>query len=253
MTDRPELDVLIKASVAIFKAMTPEQRAAVMEAQRQSWVRGEQGLRRPTESASPPCVPGASADVCKVGVESGPGQPIDILLSAAIRVAANLREYSAAAMAGTPSEIDHTSAARLIDDMAAEIRRLRAAERERKVDLGGVLELLIERNGKVDLTSDVVSQVRGLLAAERRAGIEAAAKWLFDHRARLYPLKIADAIAAIRALADATAPDPLLAGLERALALYTERHSQFSSRTFEADWYELGDKLRAEIAARKGG
>jgi len=46
---------------------------------------------QPTESASPSCAPGASAHLDQLGVESGPGQPIDILLSAAIRVAADRR------------------------------------------------------------------------------------------------------------------------------------------------------------------
>lgn len=98
-----------------------------------------------------------------------------------------------------------------------------------------------------------------------RAGIGMAAKW-HDEWARSLEASsdkerstkiLAEAhrvaATAIRALADKPAPDPLLPGLERALAFYMARHSQFSSRTFEADWYELGEKLRAEIATRKGG
>ena len=45
LTERPELEALIAAAVVVAKAMSPEARAAMMEAQRQSWVRGEQGLR----------------------------------------------------------------------------------------------------------------------------------------------------------------------------------------------------------------
>lgn len=71
MTD---LDKLIAAAVAVAEAMPPEERAAMMEAQRQSWARGEASLAEP--SASPPRVPGASAQFTTVGVESGPGQPM---------------------------------------------------------------------------------------------------------------------------------------------------------------------------------
>ena len=48
-------------------------------------------IARTRESASPPRVPVSSAHPDQLGVESGPGQPIDILLSAAIRVAADRR------------------------------------------------------------------------------------------------------------------------------------------------------------------
>lgn len=37
---RPELDALLKRSVAAYDAMTPEQKREHDEAQRQSWVRG---------------------------------------------------------------------------------------------------------------------------------------------------------------------------------------------------------------------
>ena len=77
----------------------------------------------------------------------------------------------------------------------------------------------------------------------RRAGIEAAAQWLFDQKAGLFPLKIADAIAAIRALADKPAPDALLPGLERARKVLVERFGE-DNRAWALD---------AEIAARKGG
>ena len=35
LTERPELDALIAAAVAVAEAMSPEERAAMMEAQRQ--------------------------------------------------------------------------------------------------------------------------------------------------------------------------------------------------------------------------
>lgn len=138
LTERPELEALIAAAVVVAKAMSPEARAAMMEAQRQSWVRGEQGLRATetkreamsdpitltereraarellakhnskmranvlqgtdsgmvfvavpvavaaimdAESASPPRVPVSSAHPGREGVQSGPGQPIDSLVT----------------------------------------------------------------------------------------------------------------------------------------------------------------------------
>jgi hypothetical protein len=39
MAERPDLDELLRRSVEAVKAMSPEERAAMHEAQRQSWVR----------------------------------------------------------------------------------------------------------------------------------------------------------------------------------------------------------------------
>jgi hypothetical protein len=42
---RERLDVLIARSIEAFNKLTPEEQAALREEQRQSWVRGEMGLR----------------------------------------------------------------------------------------------------------------------------------------------------------------------------------------------------------------
>jgi hypothetical protein len=42
---REGLDVLIARSIEAFNKLTPEEQAALREEQRQSWVRGEMGLR----------------------------------------------------------------------------------------------------------------------------------------------------------------------------------------------------------------
>lgn len=46
-TDRSELDRLLKAAAEAVAKMTPEDKAAMYEAQRQSWVRGEMGWSKP--------------------------------------------------------------------------------------------------------------------------------------------------------------------------------------------------------------
>jgi hypothetical protein len=38
--ERPELETLLKRAVEAYDRMTPEQKATMHEAQRQSWVRG---------------------------------------------------------------------------------------------------------------------------------------------------------------------------------------------------------------------
>ena len=53
---RADLDMLVAAAIERVAKMTPAEREDMMEAQRQSWVRGELGLSK-TESASPPRVP----------------------------------------------------------------------------------------------------------------------------------------------------------------------------------------------------
>ena len=91
---RADLDMLMAAAIERVAKMTPAEREDMMEAQRQSWVRREQGLRRSAESASPPRVPVDGRDWSGMTtrpisaeewarkndakIESGPGQPIDI-------------------------------------------------------------------------------------------------------------------------------------------------------------------------------
>lgn len=116
-------------------------------------------------SASPPRVPGASAHPHGAGVESGPGQPIDIC------------EQLEASAAEWSDQNDEDAI--LSREAAAEIRRLR-------------------------------EQVK----TERRAGIEAAAKYHVAHEAACWAERDAEGAlrhekdaAAIRALADKPAPD----------------------------------------------
>lgn len=45
--DRSELDRLLKAAAEVVAEMTPEEKAAMHESQRQSWVRGEMGWPKP--------------------------------------------------------------------------------------------------------------------------------------------------------------------------------------------------------------
>src|SRR5208282_5758750 len=47
MKSRPDLDALIKKSVANFNAMSPEAQRAHRQAQRRSWVIGEMMMDRP--------------------------------------------------------------------------------------------------------------------------------------------------------------------------------------------------------------
>lgn len=215
MSDHSELDALIKASIAIFKAMTPEQRAAVMEAQRQSWVRGEQDLRRPTESASPPRVPGASAQDELVGVESGPGQPIDICE----RLEASASEW----------DDQQDEDAILSREAAAEIRRLRA-EVEPLRD-PAMLHANLLRGFPATLTQEQRLHLVGSAKIDEiradgfRAGIEAAARW-HDEKADFCARNFGDGdigakmigeehreyAGAIRALADKPAPDSAAKG-----------------------------------------
>ena len=44
MTDRPELDALIRKSVAAFQALSPEEQKAHLKLQAESWARGEAGI-----------------------------------------------------------------------------------------------------------------------------------------------------------------------------------------------------------------
>lgn len=115
LTDR-ELNDLIAAAVAVTERMSPEERAAMMEAQRQSWARGEAGLRE--TSASPPRVPVSSAHDHTVGVESGPGQPMADICERLDAEAMRL-EHKGCLVDEFPSA--------LMRKAAAEIRRLRAA------------------------------------------------------------------------------------------------------------------------------
>lgn len=149
----------------------------------------------PAESASPPRVPGASAQFAKVGVQSGPGQPIDICERLdkdgfAVEVVAEGLE----ADGHEEFSVALRETAALEREAAAEIRRLRD-ENERL---------------KLRLAEEALSHQEAW-AGRFRAGIEAAAKML-------EPLTswsgARGALAAeVRALADATAPDPLLPGL----------------------------------------
>lgn len=79
-----------------------------------AWLRD---MEPPTESASPPRVPGPSAQFAKVGVQSGPGQPIPPHVP---DVADALDGW--AAQYSEPENIN----ARHLREAAAEIRRLRA-------------------------------------------------------------------------------------------------------------------------------
>lgn len=136
---------------------------------------------QPTESASPPRVPGASAQLAREGVQSGPGQPTDIverLERIRSMIGKMCREGRPPAMTvpADPTRDEDLFIADAADEAAAEIRRLR-------------------------------EQVK----TERRAGIEAAAQVAANieviaiantpvHASRLI-------LDAIRALADKPAPD----------------------------------------------
>lgn len=194
-------------------------------------------------SASPPRAPGASAQNVTVGVESGPGQSIDIcerllFIRAMIGKMCSQGRPPAMTIPADPARDEDLLITDIADEAAAEIRRLRAEARPVKVELDGVLSLLIERNGKVDQTSDVVFQVRELLAVERRAGIEAAAMaargaklpddciWGRDALEQ-FDFGKQRAEAAIRALVDAPAdgvvPDPWSPAAINALGAINER------------------------------
>lgn len=190
LTERPELDALIAAAVAVAEAMSPEERAAMMEAQRQSWVRGEQGLRRPTESASPPRVPGANAQPLKVGVESGPGQPIDIC------------ERMNRARDCVPG----AELRMLLADGEMEIRRLRGIVDECQEAAGIPADQAEDYCTVSSLIADKVVELEDRARTERRAGIEAAACEV-DRLADEEGLLPHHFSAAIRALADKPAPD----------------------------------------------
>lgn len=45
--DRPDLDEMVKCSIAWFNALSPEQQAEHRRAQRKSWVKGEMLLEHP--------------------------------------------------------------------------------------------------------------------------------------------------------------------------------------------------------------
>lgn len=220
-----ELEALITAAVVAVERMSLEERAAMTKAQRQSWARGEAGLRE--TSASPPRVPVSSARIRWVGVESGPGQP----MTDAIWLVYS-REHNAfwrpdqrgytydIAAAGRYTEADAleccqdrdpqpgkcpSEIAVVAPEAAAEIRRLRS-------DIAAM-------NDFVDRTLDGLSTARADGEARYRAGIEAAAKWHDDHAQRCEsfgPDDIAakmlgedhrEAAAAIRTLADAAKSD----------------------------------------------
>jgi hypothetical protein len=50
LPEHPDLDDLIKKSVAAYNAMTPEQKREMRRAQRKSWVIGEMMLENPEMS-----------------------------------------------------------------------------------------------------------------------------------------------------------------------------------------------------------
>ena len=148
-------------------------------------------------------------------------QPIDICerLDADAKLNSGLNAYR-----GWPDET-----AALEREAAAEIRRLRADRDAYKAAL--------------DVARDSDKDAAQLIQRGYRDGIEAAAQWLNAHRATVMPLKIGDAIAAIRALADAPAPDVELPGLERVQKRIRELGTNDSML---ARW------LLDEIAARGG-
>ncbi len=110
-----------------------------------AWLRD---MEPPTESASPPRVPGASAQFAKVGVQSGPGQPIDIC-----ERLDNLAQQGH--RIGYPTCDD-------IAEAAAEIRRLRE-------------QLKTERRAGIEAAARMLDPItswsgsRGALATEVRA------------------------------------------------------------------------------------
>ena len=201
------LNALIAAAVAVAEAMSPEERAAMIEAQRQSWVRGEMGLRE----TDPPRAPGASARDELAGVESGPGQPIEIVE----RLEVDAHAWDEAAKA--EDEYDHALAPAGMRETAA-LEREAAAEILRLREQVGALEHEAANmaNRRVELEDSV-------RLAERRAGIEAAAQYHDaqaaewsehytkngnDPSAREYAKQHSADAAAIRALADKPAPEP---------------------------------------------
>lgn len=137
---------------------------------------------RAVESASPPRAPGASAHPLKVGVESGPGQPIDIC------------ERMNRARDCVPG----AELRMLLAEGEMEIRRLREQ-----------VECWRERYEEASTTE--ISLLRNSRAEGLRAGIEAAARWLEAQRGDniatpVYPVR--EFAAAIRALADAPPANP---------------------------------------------
>lgn len=170
-----------------------------MHAMFQDWC-----AHNPAESASPPRVPGASAHPGRVGVESGPGQPIDLAENFETR-------------AQWHDKIGSTKAAADCRQAAAEIRRLRAVIDECQ-EAAGIPADQAENYFTVPaLIADKIVELEDRAAIERRAGIEAAARYHDEQAAEWHELRQepkareydkqhrADA-AAIRALAD-KAPD----------------------------------------------
>lgn len=51
LADDPELDVLLRKSIERVKAMSPDEREAMLREQRESWVRGEMGMGETSVSA----------------------------------------------------------------------------------------------------------------------------------------------------------------------------------------------------------
>jgi hypothetical protein len=201
-----------------------------------AWLRD---MEPPTESASPPRVPGPSAQFAKVGVQSGPGQPID-LAERMDKRAERLRVHD--------WSVSDSITAQILREAAAEVRRLRAERDAYKAGL--------------DVARDSDREAAQLIERGCRAGIEAAARWLEAQRGDniatpVYPVR--EFAAAIRALAAAPPVDPLLAGLKYALQLIEGgRQSVYADSTWDAAAHRRsGDKyfalLNAEIAARKGG
>lgn len=110
--------------------------------------------QHPAESASPPRVPGASAQSYEVGVQSGPGQPTPPYVP---DIADALDGW--AAQYSEPENIN----ARTLREAAAEIRRLR----DRVINLEQFIE---GASNRIEALTNATK--RGY-----RAGIEAAAEW----------------------------------------------------------------------------
>jgi len=171
-----------------------------------AWLRD---MEPPTESASPPRVPGASAHGLQVGVESGPGQPIVGSTTGRINAeepravpvsTPRSQPLGAAGVESSPGQpidicerLDNLAQQghRIgyptcgdIAEAAAEIRRLRAEI--------AAMDSLLTR------TFDDLGVLREQVKTERRAGVEAAAQYCIEGDV-LLP---GQAKAMVRALAD---------------------------------------------------
>ena len=169
---------------AVWQAMATVLHRSVFDGARDTGAEIQKVLDA-SPTASPPRVPGPSAQSYEVGVESGPGQPTDIC-ERLIDRAERLRRHD--------RSVSDILTAQALDTAATEIRRLRARSDTRRI---------------------IEEAPANYYKQGYRAGIEAATeavdKLRRDPLMRPWP-PVADhalcsAVAVIRALTDQPAPD----------------------------------------------